>query len=404
MRPGRESAPVCAFADEVPQRRLGRRAGRPFRRGVDTEKTFHGRYLIESTVDEGGNAIVYSARHLQLGKRVALRVLSPAMACRKEVAGPFLEQAKLASAITSSHVARFSDFGETPEGGIYLVMDWLEGDPLSSLIGAAVPPSLDRVLAVLQQVARCLATAHGHGIVHGRLAAGRVFLVRRAHEEDFVKILGFGTLADPAGTGVSRDIHDFGLLLLEAASGAKIDLSIAPLIVSEASEAEWPSIVKASLKTLPIELRAIVLKALNCGQGRPAYRRIEDVSADLARFRAGQMPDALLEKIASSTWVLVPRAAEGELPQALLRSAPRPPEPAPVTPETSWKTYALILAVLVVSGLAAGVLFRSFTDIMARFEAPAPHDFATMNAPSSKRWPLMRASTAWRPRFGLRVV
>jgi serine/threonine protein kinase len=92
--------------------------------------TIAGRYRVEAVIDEGGDAVLYQARHEALGKRVALKVLHAAAGQSKDAAARFLARAKLAASLKGPYVNRIADFGQWSEGS-YIVMDWVDGEPLS---------------------------------------------------------------------------------------------------------------------------------------------------------------------------------------------------------------------------------------------------------------------------------
>jgi len=320
-------------------------------------KTVAGRYRINAVVDEGGAAVVYDARHEALNKRVALKLL-PADPDRSRDAGEhFLARAKLAASLTGPHVNRITDFGQSAEGS-YVVMDWLDGEPLSVWVARTDSLGLDDVLPMVRQVAQTLAVAHGRGVAHGSLQMTRLLRVRQG-EEDRIKVLGFGEPVDAEGERVRADIHALGEVLLELASRARFD-GVMTFAVRRQREAELSPDVGQKVQKLPAALQAIVVKALALETAK-AYQRAQDLSDDLERFRTGEIPDALLEMIASGSWALIPdqggAAALVERAAAARRLGPKPPAavrpPPRITLTTRHRRAALITA-LIVAGLVAG--------------------------------------------------
>jgi hypothetical protein len=329
--------------------------------GTVVGKLIAGRYRIESVVDEGGETVLYAARHEALGKRVALKMLNGGAGRSKEAAESFLARAKLAASLTGPHVNRISDFGQSSEG-TYVVMDWLEGQALSALLVGEESFPLEEVLRVMEQVGRALAAAHGRGVVHGKLEARRLFRVRQG-EEDVIKILGFGESADPEGERVRADVRALGGLLLEMASRAQFD-GVTTFAVRRQREPELDAAIGQKVRKLPAALQAVVVKALALETSK-GYRRVEDLCGDLGRFGVGEIPDALLEMIASGSWALIPeeKSTVAAVESAAARiEAPKPPPRAPRTPvrapvkakpKASHRQTAL-LGVLIAFGLVAG--------------------------------------------------
>src|SRR5437763_14103140 len=128
-------------------------------------QTVGGRYALDGPLGAGGMGHVYKARHLQLGKPFALKVISPAFAADNTARERFNQEAKLASEITHPNIVSIVDFGEDPEFGAYMVMELIEGDPL--IADGAGPMSIKRACDTLAQVAEALDHIHRHGIVHG---------------------------------------------------------------------------------------------------------------------------------------------------------------------------------------------------------------------------------------------
>ena len=320
--------------------------------------TIAGRYRIEAVVDEGGEAFVYQARHEALGKRVALKLLPAGAGGSQDAADRFLARAKLAASLSGPHVNRITDFGQSPEG-TYVVMDWVDGEPLSAWMAESESLPLDQVLDVLHQVASALAAAHARNVVHGDLVPRRVLLVRQGDDRR-VKVLGFGERADPAEERMRDDVRALGGLLLELASRARYD-GVTTFAVRRQREHELAAEIGPKVRKLPAALQAIVVKALAL-ETTKSYRHAEDVSRDLERFRTGEIPDALLEMIASGSWALIPEEkktpATATRPAVLRAEAPKPPLPQPRRAARANRKAehrrAALLALLIAGGLAAG--------------------------------------------------
>src|SRR6187402_76593 len=127
--------------------------------------TIGGRYALDGQLGEGGMGHVYRARHLQLGKAFALKLISPAFALDAAARARFNQEAKLASEISHPNIVSVVDFGEDPELGAYMVMELVDGDALINEGGS--PMSVRQVCDILGQVADALDHIHRRGIIHG---------------------------------------------------------------------------------------------------------------------------------------------------------------------------------------------------------------------------------------------
>jgi predicted Ser/Thr protein kinase len=150
------------------------------------------RYRVVRKVGEGGMGAVYQAEHALIGKRVALKVLFADLSRRPELVARFLQEAKSASRIGHENVIDISDFGQTPEGLVYIAMEFLEGEDLGRVLKSERTLPWLRARPILMQIAKALRAAHGQGIIHRDMKPENVFLVQREGRPDFVKVLDFG--------------------------------------------------------------------------------------------------------------------------------------------------------------------------------------------------------------------
>jgi serine/threonine protein kinase len=159
-------------------------------------KTLSGRYRIERLLAEGGMGAVYLAEHVHMHKRFAVKVLLPAMTQRPDVVSRFEREAIAAAHIDHPNVAGATDFGKCEDGCFFLVLEYVEGVPLSTVI-AEGPIEVGRALHIARQIALALASAHALGIVHRDLKPDNVMLVDRNGNADFAKVLDFGVAKVP---------------------------------------------------------------------------------------------------------------------------------------------------------------------------------------------------------------
>ncbi len=154
-----------------------------------------GNYEIKSKLGEGGMGSVYLAEHPLIGKKVALKVLHAEFASNRDVVARFFTEAKSVNDIQHPNIVDIVDYGEIVQPGgnmVYFIMEFLDGESLSSLIHREAPFAPERALAIAMQVADCLSQSHAHGIVHRDLKPDNIILIERGRQTDFVKVLDFG--------------------------------------------------------------------------------------------------------------------------------------------------------------------------------------------------------------------
>jgi eukaryotic-like serine/threonine-protein kinase len=165
-------------------------------------------------IGEGGMGVVYRAQHVVIEKPVAIKVLHDHFARQQDVVEQFVIEAKAASRIRHPNIIDITDFGTTPDGLVFLVMEYLEGESLEDRLRRVHRLPIFEAVSVAKQVARGLGAAHELGIAHRDLKPANIFLCAResrrrgvrhsqaeeygpsavAPEDDFdlVKLLDFG--------------------------------------------------------------------------------------------------------------------------------------------------------------------------------------------------------------------
>ena len=149
-------------------------------------------YRIERRIGTGGMGSVYEASHLRLGRRLAIKVLSPEVAGSAEALARFRQEALVTSSLGNPHIVEVFDFNHMQDGTPYLVMELLEGEDVAARICRVGPLALSQVVRIVQQAASALHAAHQKGIVHRDLKPQNIFLCRHPRQDDYVKIVDFG--------------------------------------------------------------------------------------------------------------------------------------------------------------------------------------------------------------------
>ena len=153
-----------------------------------------GSYSITRELGRGGMGAVYEGAHTLLGRKAAIKVLLPAMSREHDVVQRFFNEARAATAVKHPGIVEIYDFGFAADGAAFIVMELLDGEPLSARLrrSGRVAPAF--AVAVARQIASALAVAHAAGIVHRDLKPDNVFLVPDAEIAlgERVKLLDFG--------------------------------------------------------------------------------------------------------------------------------------------------------------------------------------------------------------------
>lgn len=180
---GQEPANVVRDLDEMVEAPSGAAA---------VGQVIDGRYSIQELIGEGGMGKVYLAEHVEIGRRVAIKILHPVYSRMPDLVERFRREARAASKIGHPHIVDVTDSGTTEDGSVYFVMEYLEGVELASVIAREGALEMTRCLRISIQMCRALAAAHTVGIIHRDLKPENIFLTTRDGAPDFVKVLDFG--------------------------------------------------------------------------------------------------------------------------------------------------------------------------------------------------------------------
>ena len=153
-----------------------------------------GAYRVVRKLGQGGMGAVYLGEHTLIGRRAAIKVLQHERSSQRENVERFFTEARATSAVEDPGIVQIYDFGVTPSGTAYLVMEYLDGEPLSARLRRLSLLTPHHALRITRQVAGSLASAHALGIVHRDLKPENLFMVRdgEASAGERCKILDFG--------------------------------------------------------------------------------------------------------------------------------------------------------------------------------------------------------------------
>lgn len=265
--------------------------------------TLDDKYHLEEQLGIGGMGTVYRARHLLIDRPVAVKVLNPRFVEDEAARTRFRREAKAAGRLQHSNAVTVTDFGESHDGFVYLVMELLEGRTLREILAKEAPLDPARAVSLMLQVSAAVAAAHEAGIIHRDLKPANIFIVQRAEVPALVKVLDFGiaklaseilegeeamTLTQVgAMIGTPRymspeqcdgieltpasDVYSLGCILYEMLTGTVPFSGSTPLAIAMKHTTEAPRSPRDFVSTIPPALEALVLHALEkAPQDRPA--------------------------------------------------------------------------------------------------------------------------------------
>ncbi|MEZ4426407.1 MAG: serine/threonine-protein kinase [Nannocystaceae bacterium] len=161
------------------------------------------RYRILRWLGDGAMGVVYEAEHVDIERRVALKILRPEVCEDPAAVKAFRDEARATGRIGAKQIVDIFDFGELPDGRLMFAMELIEGAPLFKLC-EATPVDPGRMIGILRQICKGLAAAHDAGIVHRDIKPDNLLIAVEHGRRDVVKILDFGVaaiLADTVGEG-----------------------------------------------------------------------------------------------------------------------------------------------------------------------------------------------------------
>ncbi|HKD35172.1 MAG TPA: serine/threonine-protein kinase, partial [Pirellulales bacterium] len=153
---------------------------------------FQQRYRIQREVGRGSFGIVYAADDLQSGRTVAIKVLLPWVRGDEGLRHRLKREARLTRMLTSPHAVRILELDETPDGDLYIVMEFLDGEELNVLLLREGRLKPERAAEIGRQALEALAEAHRLGVIHRDVKPHNIFICRDAAGRDQVKMLDFG--------------------------------------------------------------------------------------------------------------------------------------------------------------------------------------------------------------------
>jgi serine/threonine-protein kinase len=292
---------------------------------------------------------VYEAHHVDIGRRVAIKVMHSGFRHSDDVLERFRREARAASRIGHPNIVDVTDSGTTADGAFYFVMEYLDGVNLETLMAREAMLSPERAITIAAQICRALQAAHAAEIIHRDLKPANVMLINHREEDDFVKVLDFGISKDlelqaagPRRAGLTRpdvavgtpiymspeqaagiaadartDIYAVGGLLYEMLTGVPPCDGDDVIAVLSRKATEDPVPVRERRPEVPAKLERVVMRALAraASERHPSMAVLKDeLVGCLSAMQATPPPEAVRQSMAEGatktarTHVFRPRA------------------------------------------------------------------------------------------------
>ena len=266
-------------------------------------QTFDDKYYLEERLGEGGMGQVYRARHLLMDRPVALKVLHPRFVENEAARTRFQLEARAAVLLHHPNAVSVTDFGQTADGYVYLVMELLEGRTLREILVKEAPLETARATSIMLQVSDAVAAAHEAGIIHRDLKPSNILVTQSADAPAVVKVLDFGiaklgadTFADEDTTAVTlpgtplgtprymspeqyedreltpaADVYSLGVILYEMLTGMAPFTGANIVEIAQKHAHEPPRTPREIVAGIPEDVERVVLHALEKEpEARPA--------------------------------------------------------------------------------------------------------------------------------------
>jgi serine/threonine-protein kinase len=248
-------------------------------------------YRLARKIGEGASGVVYEAEHVELGRKVALKLLAPEHAAATDAIDRFRREARAIARLSHPNLVSLYDFGKSLDGRVFLAMELLDGETLDRQLKSRDRVPWREAVSLGIEVCRALEAAHGAALVHRDLKPANLFVTKAGP----VKLLDFGiamALAETAMADGERrqkgfaifgtpeymapeqvageavdgrcDLYSLGCVLYEMLTGARVFEGTSNVVVLGKQLRETPEAprLRAPLREIPADVEAIVMRAL----------------------------------------------------------------------------------------------------------------------------------------------
>ncbi|MBK9753336.1 MAG: protein kinase [Nannocystis sp.] len=286
-----------------------------------------GRYQVQAHIGDGGMGTVYLAEHTTILKKFAVKVLSAELSVRPDHVDRFMREARSASMINHPNVVEITDFGVTPDGQPFFVMEYLQGKDLSQVLAEAGSLPWKRVRLIALQICHALQAAHDQGVIHRDMKPGNVVLVKRGNTPEHVKVLDFGIakvlgqegevkgltqsgmvvgtpeyMSPEQGWGQPvdhrGDIYALGVIIYELLTG-KIPFSGSTMM--EILNRHMFEVPDVKHPNIPDEVGAIILKAMQKDRAL-RFQSMNELGAAIEAVGTGASPVTVVDEEIKTPW------------------------------------------------------------------------------------------------------
>lgn len=258
-------------------------------------QTLDEKYLIEERLSEGGMGTVYRARHLQMDRPVAIKVMHEGLVEDEAARIRFQREARASVRLQHPNAVSVTDCGETADGCVYIVMELLEGRTLREILVKEAPIETARAISIMLQACEAVAAAHEAGIIHRDLKPSNILITQSADAPATVKVIDFGVAKltartldddDPAitlrhagaligtprymapeqyeGNGLTpaADVYSLGVILYEMLTGMAPFTGSTPMEIAAKHVSDPPHAPRTIVAAIPEDIERVVLHAL----------------------------------------------------------------------------------------------------------------------------------------------
>lgn len=337
-------------------------------------RVLDGKYRLDAFLSRGGMGAVYEATHVMLNRKVAVKLISPALVSSPDTVRRFQREARAVTHLNHPNIVRVHDLGQTADGSLYIAMDLIAGEDLNAVIERSGTFEASRIVHILRQVVSALAHAHAQGIVHRDLKPHNIMIGRGQDGRDLATLLDFGIAKtfevdaqtkvtstgfavgtphymspEQAGAGpvdARSDLYAIGVILYQMLAGEPpfADASTPAILVKHLTETPVRPSAKRPERAVPPGLERI---AMRCLEKKPEAR-FQSADELLRTLEAG---DSTADYNAAPTVpVAVPKT----------RTTPAATAAAIPQPRSRWRAYAAGAAIVaMLSVVAVGLVNRS---------------------------------------------